>query len=58
MTGNEYEVDSKQALMLARDSGCSAYDCEYVSLAFTLGLRLVTQDQRVLRPFPDVAVAL
>ena len=58
MSGNEYDVDSMRVLTLAHESGCSAYDCEYVALATTLGTRLVTRDKQVLRAFPGVAVAL
>ncbi len=58
MSGNEYDVDSTQVLTLVRESECSAYDCEYVALAVTLGAKLVTRDEQVLRSFPRVAVRL
>ena len=58
MGGSEYDVDSDTVLRLARNSGCSAYDCEYVALARRLGCRLVTRDSRVLSAFPDIASAL
>ena len=58
MGGREYDVNSTQVLTLSRAHGCSAYDCEYVALAITLGTRLVTRDQQILRAFPGVAVAL
>ena len=54
----EYEVDSRNVLELVRDSECSAYDCEFVALAMTLGTRLVTMDGEVLRSFPDISVPL
>ena len=56
--GAEYEVDSSSVLELVRNSECSAYDCEFVALAIKLGTRLVTMDGKVLRAFPDIAVAL
>lgn len=56
--GAEYEVDSRSVLELVRDSECSAYDCEFVALAMTLGTKLVTMDGKILRSFPDIAVAL
>lgn len=58
LAGAEYEVDSRLVLELVRDSDCSAYDCEFVALATTLGVKLVTMDGKVLRAFPEHAVAL
>lgn len=58
LAGAEYEVDSRSVLELVRDSECSAYDCEFVALAKKLGTKLVTMDGKVLRSFPDIAVAL
>ncbi|MEN8174441.1 MAG: type II toxin-antitoxin system VapC family toxin [Pseudomonadota bacterium] len=55
MTGSEYEVDSLSVLAEANKSGCSAYDCEFVSLAQSLGIKLVTSDKKVLKAFPDLA---
>ena len=52
MAGNDYDVDSARVLELARDSDCSAYDCEYVALAAQLGVGLVTMDARLLKAFP------
>jgi predicted nucleic acid-binding protein len=57
MAGREYTVASEQVLLLAEHSGCSAYDCEFVSLAQDLAVRLVTADRQVLAAFPAVAVA-
>ena len=58
MAGAEYEVDSRRVLELVRDSDCSAYDCEFVALAMSLGVTLVTMDTKLLRAFPKVVVAL
>lgn len=58
LRGNEREVDSLRVLELVRDSGCSAYDCEFVALAMSLGVKLVTMDRKLLRAFPEHAVAL
>jgi predicted nucleic acid-binding protein len=55
---HEYDVDSFEVLTLARDSGCTAYDCEFVALAKRLGVRLVTADAALHKAFPEVAVAL
>jgi len=58
MAGAEFEVDSPRVLELARDSDCSAYDCEFVALAMKLGTRLHTMDRKLLRAFPEHATAL
>ena len=57
MAGHEYAVASHDVLDLAVASGCTAYDCEFVAVAVTLGVRLVTDDTRVLKAFPLVAIA-
>ena len=49
-------VDGNAMFSLAMQSGCSAYDCEFVWLARDLGLPLVTVDKKVLNAFPNVAV--
>lgn len=58
LAGAEHEVDSRQVLELVRDSDCSAYDCEFVALARTLGVKLVTMDAKLLKAFPKYAVPL
>jgi predicted nucleic acid-binding protein len=58
LSNNEYEVSTLQVLQLAHDSGCSAYDCEYVALAHHLKLPVFTADKALLKAFPEVAVAL
>ncbi len=58
MADTEYAVDALGVLRLVHDSNCPAYDCEFIALAHQLGTRLVTMDKRMLRAFPDQAVAL
>ena len=58
LASGEHEVDSRLVLELVRDSDCSAYDCEFVALAKMLGVKLVTMDAKLLRAFPECAVAL
>lgn len=58
LAGNEHEVGSLQVLELVRDSDCSACDCEFIALARQLGVKLVTQDSRLLKAFPEVATPL
>lgn len=49
-------MDGSAVFSLAMQSGCSAYDCEFVWLAGDLGLPLVTVDKKVLRAFSNLAV--
>lgn len=56
--GCEYEVDSTRVLELVRDSDCSAYDCEFIAVAEKLDVKLVTMDKKLLKAFPNRAVAL
>jgi predicted nucleic acid-binding protein len=58
MTDHEFTVTSVQVLTLADSGSCTAYDCEFVALAKQLDVKLVTQDKKVLREFPDIAVSL
>lgn len=58
VAGNEYSVDSGRVLELAGASGCTAYDCEFVALAESLGVPLVTSDKKLLATFRDIAVPL
>ncbi len=57
LTGHEYSVMSHHVLSLAAQSGCSAYDCEFVALAQDLRVPLVTTDRQILKAFPTVAVS-
>ena len=58
LTGREFAVETGEILRLAGESGCSAYDCEFVALARVLGVALVSNDREVLKAFPAVAVPL
>lgn len=58
LSPNEYEVSSLQVLQLVKDSGCSAYDCEYVALARHLRIPLFTADKALLKAFPGLAIGL
>jgi predicted nucleic acid-binding protein len=56
MSGNEFDVDSANVLVLASQSNCSAYDCEFVYLAQSQNTQLITSDRKLLRRFPDTAM--
>ena len=58
MSAHEYDTASTQILSLVNESTCSSYDCEFVALANYLGVKLVTQDKKLLREFPLVAISL
>lgn len=53
MIGNEYKPSSEDVLNLVNSSNCSAYDCEFVSLAKQLDVPLITQDKKILLEFKD-----
>ena len=56
--GREHIVSSDQVLQLAGETSLSAYDCEFVALASTLGVPLVTADKALLKAFPDRALTM
>jgi predicted nucleic acid-binding protein len=57
-SGNEFELNSDAILNLAANCPLSAYDCEYVLLAQKLGIKLVTNDKKILHNFPDITINL
>jgi predicted nucleic acid-binding protein len=58
LLGREYRVGSKGVLSLAANSGCTAYDCEFVYLAEELSVSMVTSDKKLLSAFPQVATSM
>lgn len=54
----EYKVNSDKVLDLAFSSGCTAYDCEFVSIAELLDIPLVTSDKKLLAAFPNIAESM
>ncbi len=57
MGENEFKMDSITVLTLAKESGCSAYDCEFIALAMSLDTVLVTADKKLLNSFPTTAMS-
>ena len=58
MADREFSPTSLSVLTLVNFSTCSAYDCEFVALAKQFGIKLVTQDKKILRDFPETAISL
>lgn len=58
MRGSEYDVQTSDVLKLVERTGHAAYDCEYVALAQSLGVSLVTGDQPIVEAFPETAILL
>ena len=58
LAAREHTVDGEAVIDLAVNSGCTAYDCEFVAVANALRVTLVTNDKQVLRAFPAIAVSL
>lgn len=58
LTGNEFDVESDAIFELLQNSNCSAYDCEFIALSRMLGAKLVTMDGKLLKAFPETAIAL
>ncbi|MBU2841551.1 type II toxin-antitoxin system VapC family toxin [Acidithiobacillus thiooxidans] len=58
LADHEYDVDSFEVLTLARDSGCSAYDCEFIALARQLDVKLVTMDAKLRKAFPATTIGI
>ena len=56
MEGASYEVAPERVLAVARRTGCSGYDSQYIALAEDLGVKFHTCDQRVVRKCPGLAV--
>lgn len=58
LSGAEHEPDSRRVLELVKASDCSAYDCEFVALAESLGVTVVTMDAKLIKAFPKIAERL
>lgn len=58
MADGEFTLSSVAIMNLVASSRCSAYDCEFVALARQLSVKLLTQDKKLLREFPDTAISL
>ena len=55
---HEFSVISSDVLKLSSDSKYTAYDCEFVALAYDLRLPLITTDKKILSEFPGVTLSM
>ena len=58
MAKRQVAPQSNRVLDLVARSSCTAYDCEFVSLAEQLNILLVTSDAVLLKSFPKLAISL
>ncbi|MCP9848972.1 type II toxin-antitoxin system VapC family toxin [Cyanobium sp. Morenito 9A2] len=58
LADQEVPVSSSEVFRLVAASDCSAYDCEFIAAAETLGIPLVTSDRQLLRAFPEITIPL
>ena len=58
MSGGEFEVPPTQILRLVSESKRSSYDCEFVALAESLQVPLITSDKELLKDFPSIAISM
>ena len=49
------QVRSENVLPIAKESGLTAYDAEFVSAAIELDCKLVTMDRKILSSYPQIA---
>ena len=54
----EYMSNSGDVLRLVNGSACSAYDCEFIALAQSQRVKLVTMDRKIIAEFSDTAISL
>ena len=55
MGGASYTIAPAQILNVARRTGCSGYDSQYIALAEKLNVPLYTFDKKILKSCPDIA---
>lgn len=49
------QVRSENVLPIAKESGLTAYDAEFVSAAIELDCKLITMDRKILSSYPQIA---
>ena len=54
----QHVVPTAKILELSEQSGCSAYDCEFVALAQDLKVEFVTTDKKLFSVFKDTTISV
>jgi len=57
MLNHEFSTSSILVMDLAKESGCTTYDCEFVALAKIRGVPFITWENRLQHAFPETAVS-
>lgn len=52
---NEYDIKIERILGVAKLTGCSSYDSQYIALAEDLGVTLYTYDKKILKNISSLA---
>ena len=58
MQDREFDVSSAHVLQLVSTSKCSSYDCEFVALAESFKVPLITSDKELLKNFPSITISM
>jgi predicted nucleic acid-binding protein len=58
LRGAERPVEMMKALSLSIDTAISTYDAQYIELAQSFGVWCITEDKKLLKAFPGIAVSL
>ena len=57
MENRQVEPSSEKILELLANSQCTAYDGEFIALAYQIGIPLITADKQLRDQFPDVTIS-
>lgn len=55
LISESHEIPPERILSVARRTGCTGYDSQYIALAEDLDLKLYTFDQQILKAVPKTA---
>ncbi|MBP9663123.1 MAG: type II toxin-antitoxin system VapC family toxin [Pyrinomonadaceae bacterium] len=55
---SQIQVDELRVFELVASSDCTSYDCEYIAAAEASSVALVTNDRKLIRTFPKIAVSM